>query len=97
MPVATMAVVWWIWRSVAAGTGPAPAWLLPWFALTRVPFATFFAYQLAEILEVLTRYSYLSHLQTGRGATYAVLAMVIVVRPRSSCDVWSRGSATQRR
>jgi hypothetical protein len=55
-------------------------WLLPWFALTRVPFATFFAYQLAEILEVLTRYSYFNHLQTGRGATYAVLAVVIVVR-----------------
>ncbi len=55
-------------------------WLLPWFALTRVPFATFFAYQLAEILEVLTRYSYFGHLQSGRGATYAVLAVAIVVR-----------------
>ena len=55
-------------------------WLLPWFALTRVPFATFFAYQLAEILEVLTRYSYFGHLQSGRGATYAVLAVVIVLR-----------------
>jgi uncharacterized membrane protein len=55
-------------------------WLLPWFALTRVPFATFFAYQLAEVLEVLSRYSYFGHLQSGRGATYAVLATVIVVR-----------------
>jgi hypothetical protein len=43
-------------------------------------FATFFAYQLAEILEVPTRYSYFSHLQAGRGATYAVLAVVIAVR-----------------
>jgi hypothetical protein len=55
-------------------------WLLPWFALTRVPFATFFVYQLSEILEVLTRYAYFSHLQTGRGIPYAVLAIVIVLR-----------------
>jgi hypothetical protein len=55
-------------------------WLLPWFALTRVPFATFFTYQLAEILEVLTRYSYFGHLQSGRGATYVALAIVIVIR-----------------
>jgi hypothetical protein len=55
-------------------------WLLPWFALTRVPFATFFAYQLSEILEVMTRYAYFSHLQTGRGAPYAALAVVILIR-----------------
>jgi Glycosyltransferase family 87 len=55
-------------------------WLLPWFALTRVPFSAFFAYQLSEILEVLTRYAYFSHLQTGRGIPYAVLAVVILLR-----------------
>ena len=55
-------------------------WLLPWFALTRVPFSTFLAYQLSEVLEVLTRYAYFSHLQTGRGAPFAVLAIVILLR-----------------
>ena len=55
-------------------------WLLPWFALTRVPFPTFFAYQLSEVLEVLTRYAYFSHLQSGRGVPYVILAVVIIVR-----------------
>jgi hypothetical protein len=55
-------------------------WLLPWFALSRVPFPTFFAYQVAEVLEVVTRYAYFTTVVGGHGIPYGVLAIVILLR-----------------
>jgi uncharacterized membrane protein len=56
-------------------------WLLPWFALSRVPLHTFALYQAAEVLEYVTRSSFFAGSSPGAGAvTFGVLAVVLIVR-----------------
>jgi hypothetical protein len=55
-------------------------WLLPWFALTSVPWLAFFEYQLAETAEYLTRYLYFSTVVSGRGLSYWGLGVIVLIR-----------------
>ncbi len=55
-------------------------WLLPWFALTSVPWLAFFEYQLAEVAEYLARYLYFSTVVSGRGLSYWVLGAILLIR-----------------
>jgi hypothetical protein len=55
-------------------------WLLPWFALTSVPWLAFFEYQLAEVAEYLTRYLYFSTVVSGRGLSYWGFGVIVLIR-----------------
>jgi uncharacterized membrane protein len=55
-------------------------WLLPWFAVTGVPWFLFVEYQLAEVAEYFVRYHYFGTVISGRGMSYWVLGAVVVIR-----------------
>ena len=42
-------------------------WLLPWFALSRIRMQTWLAYQLTEVLEFITRSTFMSATPRGTG------------------------------
>jgi hypothetical protein len=55
-------------------------WLLPWFAVTGVPWFLFLEYQLAEVAEYLVRYHYFGTVISGHGISYWVLGAIVVIR-----------------
>jgi hypothetical protein len=55
-------------------------WLLPWFAVTGVPWFLFLEYQLAEVAEYLVRYHYFGTVISGRGISYWVLGAIVLIR-----------------
>ena len=55
-------------------------WLLPWFAMTRIPLLPYLEYQLAEVAEYLVRFHFFGTLISGHGIPYAVLAVIVLVR-----------------
>ena len=52
-------------------------WLLPWLAITSVPWFAYFEYQLAEVSEYLLRYLYFGTLTSGRGFASWLLAAIV--------------------
>jgi hypothetical protein len=55
-------------------------WLLPWFAMTRIPILPYLEYQLAEVAEYLVRFHFFGTLISGHGIPYAVLAAIVLIR-----------------
>jgi hypothetical protein len=55
-------------------------WLLPWFAVTSVPWFLFVEYQLAEVAEYLVRYHYFGTVISGHGISYWVLGAIVLIR-----------------
>jgi hypothetical protein len=55
-------------------------WLLPWFAMTAVPWFLFVEYQLAEVAEYFVRYHYFGTVISGHGISYWVLGTVVLIR-----------------
>jgi uncharacterized membrane protein len=55
-------------------------WLLPWFAVTSVPWFLFLEYQLAEVAEYLVRYHYFGTVISGHGISYWVLGAIVLIR-----------------
>jgi len=53
-------------------------WLLPWFALSRIPISVWLSYQLAEVLEYFARSAFM----TGptRGLSLGALSVVVAFR-----------------
>jgi hypothetical protein len=55
-------------------------WLLPWFAVTSVPWFLFLEYQLAEVAEYLVRYHYFGAVISGHGISYWFLGAIVLIR-----------------
>src|SRR5207248_191367 len=55
-------------------------WLLPWFAVTQVPWFLFVEYQLAEVAEYFVRYHYFGTVISGHGMSYWLLGAIVVLR-----------------
>ena len=55
-------------------------WLLPWFAVTSVPWFLFLEYRLAEVAEYLVRYHYFGTVISGHGISYWVLGAIVLIR-----------------
>ncbi len=55
-------------------------WLLPWFAVTSVPWFLFLEYQLAEVAEYLVRYHYFGTVISGQGFASWVLGAIVLIR-----------------
>ena len=48
-------------------------WLLPWFALVAPSFKPYLAFQAAEVLVFVARFSFFQHLEGDGGLPYAAL------------------------
>jgi len=55
-------------------------WILPWFAVTSVPWFLFVEYQLAEVAEYFVRYHYFGTVISGHGLSYRVLGAIVLIR-----------------
>jgi hypothetical protein len=55
-------------------------WLLPWFALVAPSFKPYLAFQAAEVLVFVARFSFFQQLEGDGGLPYAVLEVAVVAR-----------------
>jgi uncharacterized membrane protein len=55
-------------------------WLLPWFALVAPSFRPYLAFQAAEVLVFVTRFSFFAHLEGGNGLSYGALEIAVLLR-----------------
>ena len=55
-------------------------WLLPWFALVAPSFKPYLAFQAAEVLVFVARFSFFQHLEGDGGLPYAVLEIAVAAR-----------------
>jgi len=73
-------------------------WLLPWFALTGPGFVPYIAWQAAEVLVFIVRFSYFGDLEQG-SASYTLFGIAVVLRAvvLGWCLIaWTRGIEVER-